>query len=175
MRRKISKHTPNQHWHSGRIEQAFGLALLGLTDIQMAAEMGVHPRTFDYWKRTNEEFLNKLNEGKIVADMRVVQGFYLNCLDRWVEEEEVHIYKGKPVVVKRQKFIPGDKWAQSKWLSLRQRAMWSESQRIEITNTNISLTKIDVGNLSVEELRLLQSIGMKALAQGNQDEEEDNG
>ena len=87
MRRTISKHTPNQHWHPGRIEQAFGLALLGLTDAQMAAEMGVHQRTFDYWKKTNDEFLAKLNEGKIIADMRVVQGFYLNCLDRWVEEE----------------------------------------------------------------------------------------
>ena len=99
----------------------------------------------------------------------------MNCLDRYVEEEEVHVFKGRPVVVKRKRFIPGDKWAQNKWLSLRQRAMWSESQKIEITNTNINLTKIDVGNLTIEELRLLQSIGMKALAQGNQEEEKENG
>lgn len=173
MRRTISKHTPNQHWHSGRIEQAFGLALLGLTDDQMAAEMGVHPNTFQYWKKTNDEFLAKLNEGKIIADMRVVQGFYLNCLDRWVEEEEVHIYKGKPVVVKRKRFIPGDKWAQNKWLALRQRALWSESPKIEINQTNINLTKVEIGNLTVEELRLLQSIGMKALAQHGKETEED--
>ena len=175
MRRTISKHTPNQHWHSGRIEQAFGLALLGLTDQQMAEEMGVHPRTFDYWKRTNEEFLAKLNEGKTIADMRVVQGFYMNCLDRYVEEEEVHIFKGKPIVVTKRRFIPGDKWAQNKWLALRQRALWSESQRIEITNTNINLTKIDIGNLTIDELRLLQSIGMKSLMQGNKEDDEDNG
>jgi hypothetical protein len=171
--RRLSKHTPNTQWNPSRIQEAFGMALLGFTDKQIAEEMGIHPATFDYWKKTNDEFLAKLNEGKIIADMRVVQGFYANCLDRWVDEEETHIFKGKPITVTKKRFIPGDKWAQNKWLALRQRALWSETQKVEITNTNININQISIEGITIEELRLLQSIGMKQLLQNNADNDAD--
>jgi hypothetical protein len=159
------KHTPNTQWNDKRTEQAFELALLGYTDKQIAEEMGVHPMTFDYWKRTKPEFFARLNEGKAEADQKVVNAFYQNCLDRWVEEEEVHMYKDKPIIVKRRRFIPGDKWAQAKWLALRQRNKWSEVQRTEITQTNVNINKLDFSGFTEEEKRMLYSIGIKQLTQ----------
>jgi hypothetical protein len=156
------KHTPNSQWNNKRPKQAFDLALLGYTDQQIADEMGVHPRTLDYWKKTKPEFLEKLIEGKAEADQKVVNAFYLNCLDRWIEEEEVHVYKGVITKVKVKRFIPGDKWAQAKWLSLRQRGQWAETQRLEINQT-ININRLDFTGLTRDEMKLMASIGIKQI------------
>ena len=82
-----SKHIPNTQWNEGRPQQAFELALLGYTEQQIADEMGVAHQTIEYWKRAKPKFLEKLNKGRARADQKVVNAFYQNCLDRWVEEE----------------------------------------------------------------------------------------
>jgi hypothetical protein len=75
------------------------------------------------------------------------------------------MYKDKPIIVKRRRFIPGDKWAQAKWLALRQRNKWSEVQRTEITQTNVNINKLDFSGFTEEEKRMLYSIGIKQLTQ----------
>ena len=154
--------TPSK-WNENRAHQAYLLALLGATDKVMAEIMGINENTFDLWKRSHPEFMEAVKEGKYKADMRVVEGFYLNCQDRWIEEEESHIWKGQVIKTKVKKFIQGDKWAQQKWLSLRQRGEWSETQRVEITNTNINITKIDLTGFTTEQLKIMEEIGLKQL------------
>jgi len=48
-------------------------------------------------------------------------------------------------------------------LSLRQRGEWSETQRVEITNTNINITKIDLTGFTTEQLKIMEEIGLKQL------------
>jgi len=158
------KHIPNIQWNEDRPRQVYEMALLGLTEKQMARVMGLHEKTLEYWKTTNKGgILDMILRGKEIADMEVAKNFYKNCLDRYVEQEEVHVYKGRPIKVKVKKFIQGDKWAQSRWLSLRQRANWSEVQRVEMMQTNLNITKIDLGNLSEEDLMLAKKIGLTQL------------
>ena len=158
------KHIPNSKWNEHRTEQAYQLALLGLTNGQIADVMEVDVTTLEYWIRHKEGFYERLMQGKEIADMKVVNAFYQNCLDRVVEIEEVHVYKGRPIVVKVKKFIQGDKWAQNKWLSLRQPTKWSETQKIELTQTNININKFDFTGLSDEELLVLKKAGLKQIA-----------
>lgn len=157
-----SKHIPNTQWNEDRPRQAYQMALCGLTNLQIAHVMDVSPDTITYWTRTNKDgFADMLRKGKEAADMKVAENFYLNCQDRYVEEEEAHLYKGQVIKVKVKKFIQGDKWAQLKWLALRQRGAWTESQKIEIMQTNLNITKIDFSNLSTEELMFAKKIGLQ--------------
>ena len=158
------KHIPNSKWNEDRANQGYQLALLGLTDRQIADVMEVDVTTLEYWKRNKPGFFERLQAGKEEADMKVVNAFYQNCLDRWVEIEEVHIYKGSPIKVKVRKFIQGDKWAQNKWLSLRQPGKWSETHKIELTQTNININKFDFSGLSEQELLTLKKAGLKQIA-----------
>jgi hypothetical protein len=164
MERERTERPPTKY-NESRPHLAYHLALLGATDVQIAEAMGVNINTIDLWKRTHPEFLEELTRGKLLADMRVVKGFFLNCQDRWIEEEECHVIKGQLKKILVKKFIQGDKWAQSKWLSLRQRENWSETQRVEVTNTNINITKIDLTGFSTEHLKVMEEIGLAGLKQ----------
>jgi transcriptional regulator with XRE-family HTH domain len=140
------------------------MALLGLTEKQMCDVMGIHQNTLTYWKSTNKSGIDEMiRRGKEEADMKVVESFYNNCIDRYVEEEEVHVYKGQPIKVKVKKFIQGDKWAQARWLALRRKEQWSEVQRVEMLNLNLNLTKIDFSGLTEEDLLLAKKIGLTQL------------
>ena len=160
------KHIPNTKWNDDRPRQAREMALLGLTDQQMAEVMGVAHDTLVYWKRNKPEFLEALAEGKEIADAKVVDSFYQNCLDRFVDIEEVHVVKGVLKTVTRKKFIQGDKWAQAKWLAVRQRATWSETKNVALTQTNININKFDFTGLSEEELLVLKKAGLNQLTRG---------
>jgi len=157
------KHTPNTKWCKDRIRQAYEMGLLGLTEQEMARVMDVSPDLIKYWKRNKPEFYEALQEGKDSADAKVARAFYNNCFDRYVDEYNVHVINGVKVRTKRKKFIQGDKWAQAKWLSIRQRALWSETQNVNITNTQVNLTKFDLSGLSEQELLVLKKAGMKQL------------
>jgi len=158
------KHIPNTQWNEDRPRQVYMMALLGLTEKQMCDIMGIHQNTLTYWKSTNKSGLDEmLRRGKEEADMKVVESFYNNCIDRYVEVEEVHVYKGRPIKVKVMKFVQGDKWAQARWLALRWKEKWSETQRVEMFNLNVSLAKIDFSSLTEEDLQLAKKIGLTQL------------
>jgi hypothetical protein len=158
------KHIPNTQWNEDRPRQVYMMALLGLTEKQMCDVMGIHQNTLTYWKSTNKSGIDEMiRRGKEEADMKVVESFYNNCIDRYVEEEEVHVYKGQPIKVKVKKFIQGDKWAQARWLALRRKEQWSEVQRVEMLNLNLNLTKIDFSGLTEEDLLLAKKIGLTQL------------
>jgi len=154
---------PNTVWNDGRPEEAYQYAVLGLTDKQMAEVMEVDHNTFVYWKRNKPEFLHRLNEGKAETDAKVANALLANCFDRFVEIEEVHVVKGELKRIKVQKFIAGDKWAQKQWLTVRQRALWGESQKIELTQTNININKFDFSGLSNQELMVLKKAGLQQI------------
>lgn len=163
------KHIPNTKWNEDRPSQAFQMALLGLVDKQIAELMDISLGLLEYWKREKPEFREMLLRGKHEADMKVVNNMYMNCLDRFVQIEEVHIYRGKPIKVKVQKFIQGDKWTQNKWLAVRRPENWSETHKVELTQTNININKFDFTGLSEAELLVLKKAGLKQLAQTIQD------
>ena len=65
------------------------------------------------------------------------------------------------------KHVPADVWAAAKWLSLRQRSVWSEVQRAEITHMNINVNRLDLTGFSTEELKMVETLGLKQIGNGN--------
>ena len=152
-------------WNSDRPRQAFQLALLGHTDKEIARVMGVDVNTIDYWKRTKPEFLKRLNEGKDSADAEIAEAFYLKAHGGFIEETQYTVYKGEVISFPVRKYYPPDSWAAHKWLTIRQRERWADVQRIETTQTNINITKIDLSVFSTKELELINKIGILQLTE----------
>jgi hypothetical protein len=149
-----------QKWNEDRPREAKELALLGLTDEVMARVMGIGLGTLDGWKRKYPEFLAALNEGKLRADAKVAAALYKRATGYTVKEQHVNTANGMVVVTEVDKEIPPDPWSAAKWLSLRQRALWSETQRLEITNTNININKFDFTGISDEDMLVIKKIGL---------------
>lgn len=161
-------------WNPDRIRQAYELALLGANDKQIANVMGIDIMTLDYWKRTKEDFREALNNGKTIADATVANSLFKCANGYMIKKHVVHVIKGKPVVTEYEEEVGPSAWAANKWLSIRQRPNWSETHRVEVTNTNVNINKFDFNVLSTEELKLMYSIGMKQIAQGNVGDSNEN-
>lgn len=100
----------------------------GLTDKQVAKEVGISERTINYWKKTNPEFLQTLNEAKDVADDMIEASLFNRAIGYTHPEEKVFLYLGKPVKVKTFKHYPPDVTAQIFWLKNRRPNEWRENQ-----------------------------------------------
>jgi cytidylate kinase len=147
-------------------EQAYELALLGAVDRELAHFFKVDVDTIDRWKKSHPEFLQKLEEGKMEADAKVAKSLYQCALGYHYEEEHVFVDKtGTPQVVRVKKYKTRESWACKQWLQTRRRAEWSDTQRLEITQTNINITKIDLSVLSKEEMLVLEKMSIKALTE----------
>ena len=167
MERKKRTGVPTK-WDPKFTKIAFQFALLGATEVQVAQALDVKSCSIAYWKKVHPEFKEAWENGKDKADAKVVESFYNNCHDRYVLEEEAKVVGGEVKIVEVRKFHRGDKWAQSRWLSLRCRGEWTEAQRFEITNNSTNIN-IALKEYSFEELKMLESIGYKQLPQHDGD------
>jgi hypothetical protein len=155
----------DKKWNSDRPRQVFQLALLGANEEQICAVMGITPSTLNAWKDKYPEFLDKMYEGRMAADAKVVEAFYQRCIGYEYTEEVVHIVQGEPVVTLLKKKALPDTWAAMKWLGIRQKGLWSDVQRTESIHTNININKIDLTGLSTQELMLLEKLGRKQISE----------
>lgn len=151
-------------WNEDRCRQAYELALLGANDKQIANVMGVNIMTIDYWKRTREDFRDALNTGKIIADATVANSLYKCANGYTLKKQVVHVVKGRVVVTTIDENVGPNPWAAYKWLSVRERALWSETHKVEVTNTNVNINKFDFEGITEEEIKLLYSLGIKQQA-----------
>jgi hypothetical protein len=154
-------------WNDDRPRQAYELALLGATDKEMAHAMEVDVDTIERWKRAHPEFLQKLNEGKTPIDASVANSL-LQCALGYYYIEQHAFYNaktGEVKVVEIKKYKPREAWAAKQWLSNRRKADWSDTQKLEITQTNINIAKIDLSVLSVEEKLILEKMSIKQLTE----------
>jgi hypothetical protein len=152
-------------WKDSNTLLVFKLACLGALDTHICDILGISTVTLNIWKRERPQFFDAIKRGKAMADMRVAESHYLNCIDRWVEEEEIHVVNKQIVRVKVKKFYKGESRAQIKWLSARQPETWSESYKTATSgnmNTFNNCT-IDYKLLSVAELSLMESIHKKQI------------
>lgn len=104
------------------------LALLGLTDEEMAAFFGIHVRTFHRWKDEYPAFCHSLNEGKTIADANVAESLYKRATGEFVVVEKMHVNKqtGEASTVKLTQYVPGEAGAAMNWLKNRRRQDWQD-------------------------------------------------
>lgn len=175
---------PHSLFKESYLEEAYKMALLGFTEKMMADWWGVKENTLTFWKQKYPKFQEVLRKGRVVADSEVAKSLYMNAITRREVVEEVHTRvikeydeKGKvlkeitePVLMKVEKEVKGDVAAQKMWLSIRQRALWSEAPvKQDVTINMLNLIQAaqeagyDLAKYSTEELLVLEKLGYKSL------------
>lgn len=111
----------------------------GLTDKQIAKNIGIREGTLNEWKNRFPALSESLKRGKAVADQEVESALYKSALGYYVEEETYgRIWNANKsdidltVVKKVKKWIKPDVTAQIFWLKNRQPERWRDKVIREI-------------------------------------------
>lgn len=138
-----------------------GWARDGLTEEQIAKNMGVALKTLYNWKEKFLPVLHALKRGKEVVDRQVENallkralGYEYNEVTQELVDDELQVTK----VVTKQ--VHPDVTAQIFWLKNRKPEVWRDRQQVEHsgeTTHNIK-SETDLSKLSVEELKKLEAI-----------------
>ena len=120
----------------------------GLTDEQIAGNMGITVRSLYNWKKKSIPIFQSLKVGKEVADIEVENALRKKALGfREIEQtvstrKTVEYEDGKrirevtePVVTEVQKYYPPDTTAQIFWLKNRKPKQWREKQEQKVDLT----------------------------------------
>lgn len=114
------------------VKEAHGLALLGATDVEMAAFWGVSTVTLDNWRKRYPEFLGALKDGKNGADTAVAKSLYRRALGYSHKAVKIFNDQGKPLIVDYIEHYPPDTTAAIFWLKNRRKAEWRDRTEHEI-------------------------------------------
>lgn len=132
-----------------------GWAMDGLTDEQIATNIGCSRSTLAEWKKKHPDISDTLKRGKEVIDRQVENSLLKRALGYEVEEVTYEYGEEVKKVVKQ---VPPDTTAQIFWLKNRKPNEWRDKRDIEhsgeITNNVNALN-----NLSEDELRKLANLG----------------
>lgn len=113
-----------------------GMARDGLTDKQMAHNIGIAESTLNEWKNRFPEFKESLKRGKEVVDREVENALLKTALGFYYTEEQVTNSGG---VVTTKKYAKPNTTAQIFWLKNRKQLEWRDKQEVEQTNRNIDI------------------------------------
>ena len=160
------------------VRTVFYLALLGMTEQQMAVVFDIPIQTFQKWKNKFPTFVEAIKKGKEQADADVVYSLYQSAVGFEHESEQIFcskekIYdtdaKGKVYLKKEvpkiirvpivKKYPPSVK-AAIKWLEIRQPAQWSQHPNVN-AKLSVNQYNYDLKVLSMEQLKVLQQIGQQ--------------
>jgi hypothetical protein len=116
--------------------QARRLALLGLTDEEVASFFEVDVRTVYRWDDEHPEFCQARARGKTHADSRVAEKLYHRALGYRHADVHVSAYQGEVTLTPIDKHYPPDTQAATLWLSNRQGGKWKIKSNTELTGAN---------------------------------------
>lgn len=112
-------------------DQARRLALLGLSDAEVAEYFEVDVRTIYRWDVDHPEFCQARARGKLPADGKVAEKLYHRALGYSHEDVHVSNYKGSVTLTPLIKHYPPETDAARWWLKNRRSDKWRD--RIEHT------------------------------------------
>ena len=132
-----------------------GWARSGLTDEQIAHNIGIRRETLYDWINKHPNISNALKKGKEVADFEVENAMFKAALG--YEHEEVKTYmeeyengKKKKKVEKTKKHVAPNVTAQIFWLKNRKSSTWRDRTEQHI-NANVSTDKLTDILIQLEE------------------------
>lgn len=113
-----------------------GWARDGLTDEQIAHNIGIAVGTLYDWKNRFPEFSEALKKGKEVVDIQVENALLKRALGYEYEETKVMVdADGKKRVERIKKQVQPDVTAQIFWLKNRRPDRWRDKQELETTES----------------------------------------
>ena len=146
-----------------------GWARDGLTDKQIAHNIGVNERTFTRWKSEHESIMSVLKNGKEVIDRQVENALLKNALGFEYEETKTIMEitpngERKQRIEKVKKYSPPNPTSQIFWLKNRKPHEWRDRTETEIsaenTKANTALTKAKISMIegATPNTDMLQSL-----------------
>lgn len=118
---------------------AEGYARKGLSDAQIAKNLGVSKATFYDYEKKYPDFLNAIKRGKRPVDIEVENAILKRALGFTYEEESTEVRvdeqgNATPAVVKRtKKLIPADMGAAIFWITNRKKEEWKNTKVSQLT------------------------------------------
>ena len=107
-------------------------AKAGLTDVQIAHNMGIAPGTLYEWKNRFPEIDEALKKGKEVVDLEVENALLKRALGYDYEETKIIVETdGRKRIERVKKHVPPDITAQIFWLKNRT-TRWSNRDKVEV-------------------------------------------
>ena len=129
----------------------------GLTDEQIAHNMGISKATLYNYKRDHLDILEALKKGKEVVDIQVENALLKRALGYQYKEVKTEEYKGKDGPVKNVtttiKEVVPDTTAQIFWLKNRKPEVWRDKQNVELSGEVKTANPYE--GLTTEELKKL--------------------
>lgn len=145
---------------------AKGFARQGLSDKQIAYNLGICKDTYYKYIKDFPDFSEAIKKGKEVIDFEVENALFKRAVGFEFEETQTeYIGTGKKAklksVKKIKKFFPPDTGAIIFWLINRQKTIWLDRKNINLRSENINVdlnvnqinTKLE--NLTLKELKEL--------------------
>ena len=108
------------------------MAACGLTDKQIAVDIGIAESTLHKWKIDFSEFSESLREGKEEPDSLVTSALLQRCLGFEHESEHISNWQGEVIKTDTIKKYPPDTNAIKFWLTNRQPDKWREKVTNEL-------------------------------------------
>jgi len=140
-------------------EQGRKLALLGLTDNEMADFFGVSEQTVNNWKRAHPEFFESIKAGKIGADVAVADSLFRAAVGGGTVTElrEEADAEGNVITRRTVREVQANVTAQIFFLKNRQPKRWRDKVDVEDTTPANAMTqKADVFAKIMSEARARQ-------------------
>lgn len=125
-----------------------GWARDGLTDEQIAKNIGISRSTLNDWKEKYSDISDTLKRGKEVVDYEVENALLKRALGYTVKEEKL-TKDGEVVELERE--VPGDVTAQIFWLKNRKPSTWRDKPEPD-SDEEFEDNFLDALNASVEEI-----------------------
>lgn len=127
----------NSKYHD---DWGWSLAVKGATNGEIAEAFGISERTFNRWCKKFSSLNIAVQEGKTIANAKVIRSLYERAIGITTEDTEKSVIldehgNPKPIKVRTyKKEYPPDTMAIMYWLNNRERDSWR--QRQEITGAN---------------------------------------
>lgn len=113
-------------YHPDYVEQARKLALLGLTNEEMARFFEVGQTTFDRWMADHQDFRGAVKAGKDMADADVVESLYKRACGYSHDAVKIMTVGGAVEQVPYIEHYPPDATSMIFWLKNRQPGKWRD-------------------------------------------------
>jgi DNA-binding XRE family transcriptional regulator len=135
------------------IEQGYQLALLGMTDKDLARIWDVTEQTINTWKVSKDGFLESLQKGKDAADAFVADRLFKRATGYTHKAVKIFNDGGTPMIVDYIEHYPPDTGAAIFWLKNRQKDFWRDKQEVDTTlNANVSANVTTASQDSINAL-----------------------
>lgn len=152
-----AKHKPGKHpggrptdYDAKRFPDiAYGFALAGYTDAEMAAFFQVSKSTLELWKLKHPKFSDSIKRGKDLADSDVARGLFKSATGHSVKSVKILQFEGESYEHEFLEYHPPNPTAAIFWLKNRQRDKWRDVNRVAVTDSDGN----EPQHKTVEELR----------------------